>query len=282
MLSVVLPASHGAQCTSHAYFPEHKVILCTVPKSSSSSWRQLGRRVHGIDNGNSSVGYWCGTQRDDFNGCLWDQKDAPPRVTSFEQLQDLVHNQGYTPAVFVRDPIERVLSMYTGTEHLYRQNHTMGVNPQETSFDEFVTQLENHSYGGNQHMAEQMKVCNFGRSMSGAGIPWKVGVSSPVSMSSPNETTSRAQRFVADLFGEQVLAKVMHGWMECKGFGFDEFFTFDSAAKREASLVPEGELADRIRALFADDVHVYEEAELDYDGAVPAPGPDRALTPQRQ
>ena len=37
--------------TNIAYFPEHKVVLCTIPKSSSSTWREFARRVQAVDSG---------------------------------------------------------------------------------------------------------------------------------------------------------------------------------------------------------------------------------------
>ena len=76
--------------TSIAYFPQHKVVLCTVPKASSSSWREFARRVHAVDHGKPSPNIWCGRSRLDFNGCLLDQPWAPPGVHSFDQLKNLV------------------------------------------------------------------------------------------------------------------------------------------------------------------------------------------------
>ena len=258
-------------CTSHAYFPEHKVVLCTVAKASSSAWRQFARRVHAVERGDPSVDSWCGTKRDDFRGCLLDQSLSPAGVGSFEQLQRLVHEEGYTPAVFLRDPIERALSMYTGTMH------AQGVDYHNTSFAQFVGQLEWGKYKGNEHMASQMGACNFGRSSKEAGIAWQFGASAPSALLDPAETTRRAHRFVAELFGEPMLNSVNANWTQCDARSTsDEFFAFDSQAKHEAGLAATGDLVPRIRALYADDVRAYEEAERQYDPA----GPDMsALVP---
>ena len=260
-------------CTSHAYFPEHKVVLCTVAKASSSAWRQFARHVHAVDGQlNSSVDSWCGTKRDDFRGCLLDQSLSPAGVGSFEQLQRLVHEQEYTPAVFLRDPIERVLSMYTGTMHAH------GVDYKNTSFAQFVGQLEWGKYRDNEHMASQMEACNFGRPMNESDITWKFGSSAPRGILDLGaETTRRAHRFVADLFGEQMLTNINRNWTQCDARSTsDEFFSFDSQAKHGASLAATDDLIPRIRALFEDDVRAYEEAELQYDPA----GPDvSALVP---
>ena len=264
----------GCACTAHAYFPEHKVVLCTVAKASSSAWRQFARRVHAIERGDLSVDGWCGTKRKDFRGCLLDQSLAPAGVGSFEQLQRLVHDEGYTPAVFLRDPIERALSMYTGTMH------AQGVDYHNTSFAQFVAQLEWGKYKGNEHMASQMGVCNFGRPAKEAGIAWRFGASAPsATLDAPAETKRRAHRFVAELFGEQTLASVNANWTQCDARSTsDEFFAFDSQARHEAGLAATGDLVPRVRALYADDVRAYEAAERQYD---PAAGPDvvRALVP---
>lgn len=259
-------------CTSHAYFPEHKVVLCTVAKASSSAWRQFARRVHAVERGDLSVDGWCGTKREDFRGCLLDQSLSPAGVGSFEQLQRLVHEEGYTPAVFLRDPIERALSMYTGTMH------AQGVDYHNTSFAQFVGQLEWGKFKGNEHMASQMGACNFGRSVKEAGIVWRFGASAPSALLDPAETTRRAHRFVAELFGEQMLSSVNANWTQCDARSTgDEFFAFDSQAKHEAGLAATGDLVPRIRALYADDARAYETAERQYDPA----GPDivSALVP---
>ena len=259
-------------CTSHAYFPEHKVVLCTVAKASSSAWRQFARRVHAVERGDLSVDGWCGTKRDDFRGCLLDQSLSPAGVGSFEQLQRLVHEEGYTPAVFLRDPVERALSMYTGTMH------AQGVDYHNTSFAQFVGQLEWGKYSGNEHMASQMGACNFGRSTKEAGIAWQLGASAPSALLDPAETTRRAHRFVAELFGDQMLTSVNANWTQCDARSTgDEFFAFDSQAKHEAGLAATGDLVPRIRALYADDARAYEAAERQYDPA----GPDivSALVP---
>lgn len=247
-------------CTSHAYFPKHKVVICTVAKASSSTWRKLARRIHAIDEGKPSENdVWCGTTRDDFRGCLLDQTWAPAGVSSFEQLEQLVHEQHYTPAVFLRDPIERVLSMYTGTRH------AQGVDYTNTSLAQFVGELEWGKYNSNEHMATQMGACNFGRPMNASGIPWKFGASTPRDHLDPSETAGRAQRFVAALFGEEMLTRVNRNWTQCNETS-DEFFSFDSQAKSEASLAA-GDLVPRIRALYKDDVEAYEDAELQYEPA---------------
>lgn len=251
------------RCSTHAYFPEHKVVLCTVAKASSSSWREFARRVHAIEQGLGHELYpaadgWCGTTRSDFSGCLLDRSLAPAVVESFEHLQRLVHEEHYTPAVFLRDPKERILSMYTGTEH------AQGVNFTNTSFKEFVFELEWGKYGHNEHMAKQMETCNFGRAMNASSIPWKLGSSTPLKQLKSNETTRRAHRFVADLFGEETLTRVSRGWKQCpvSSSRNDEFFSFDSQAKREATLADD--LIPRIRALYEDDFIAYEESELQY------------------
>lgn len=269
------PTQHG--CASHAVFPKHKVVLCTVPKASSSTWRELARRVHAVDKGTPSVDHWCGLQRDDFQGCLLDQSEAPPVVTSFEALQKLVMKEHYTPAVFLRDPMERALSMWSGT------HHANGPDANVTSFRQFVGQLERHAYGPNQHMSPQMSLCNFGRTQNetGTGIKWKLGASTPRWNSNSRETTWRAQSFVAELFGSKMLESIKMGWTQCRGnhsqpeFKNDEFFSFDSTARKEEGLMTP-DLAERITALYPGDVEAYSHAEMQYGSPSPSPSPSPA------
>ena len=276
--------------TSIAYFPEHKVVLCTIPKSSSSTWREFARRVQAVDSGTPSVDHWCGMMRNDCQGCLLDQSEAPPGVQDFDTLKRLVEQEHYTPAVFLRDPIERAESMWTGTGHAY------GPDPSQTSFSQFVDQLEQGMYNGNQHMASQIKLCNFGRSLNESGIPWKIGASEPRGNAGSPETTRRAQSFVAELFGHKIAAATKHGWTPCKGcptradtcFEKDEFFAFDShifdrtsTSKSEDDIMTDA-LKKRIVALYPDDVETYEAASRQYAaegwGAL-APTQPKALVP---
>lgn len=263
--------------TSIAYFPQHKVVLCTVPKASSSSWREFARRVHAVDHGKPSPNIWCGRSRLDFNGCLLDQPWAPPGVHSFDQLKNLVEKEHYTPAVFLRDPIERTLSAYTGTGHAH------GPNPRQTTFAQFVNQLEQGVYNGNQHMASQMKLCAFGRLRNESGIPWKFASSAPRNSQNSGETTRRAQDFVSNLFGSEMMASIKYNWTQCTGFSDDEFYSYNSTAREEVDLVTP-ELRKRIEALYSEDVEAYAESERQYRSAeigsrLKAPSEPKALVP---
>jgi hypothetical protein len=246
--------------TSIAYFPEHKVALCTVPKGSSSSWREFARRVYAVDQGKPSPANWCGRNRPDFNGCLLDQPGAPPGVKSFDQLKNLVEKEHYTPAVFLRDPIERTLSAYTGTGHAH------GPDPTKTTFAQFVDQLEQGVYNGNQHMAPQMKLCDYGRWRNESGIPWKFASSTPRHHQNNEETTRRAQDFVSNIFGSEMMASIKKNWTQCTGFTEDEFYSYTSQAKAEGDLVTP-ELRKRIEALYSEDVEAYAESERQYSSA---------------
>ena len=263
--------------TSIAYFPEHKVALCTVPKGSSSSWREFARRVNAVNKGKNSPELWCGRNRADFTGCLLDQPGAPPGVNSFDMLKNLVEKEHYTPAVFLRDPIERTLSAYTGT------GHARGPDPTQTTFAQFVGQLERGVYNGNQHMAPQMKLCEYGRSRNESGIQWKFASSTPRQHQDDGETTRRAQQFVSDIFGSEMMAKVKNNWTKCTGFDEDEFYSYQSKAKAEDDLVTPV-LRERIKALYPEDVAAYEESERQYSSAetgrrLEASSKPRALVP---
>ena len=247
--------------TSIAYFPAHKVVLCTVPMSSSSTWRELARRIHAMDKDTPDSDTWCGSHRGDFHGCLLDQSEAPPGVHNLEMLKRLVEKEHYTPAVFLRDPLERAFSMYTDTVD------AGGPDPLTTTFPQFVSQLEAGSYALNQHMAPQMKLCNFGRSRNESGIPWKLSSSTPRWPLDSSQTTRRAHRFVGELFGNKVLKEMKSNWTQCplKGFSSDDFFIADAVAAPAPPPMTR-DLRRRIDAIYAEDREAYLEAQTDGGG----------------
>jgi hypothetical protein len=177
-------------------------------------------------------------------------------------LKRLVEREDYVPALFLRDPVERVRSMYTGTVD------AGGPDPSTTTFHQFVAQLEMGMYALNQHMAPQMKLCNFGRSRNESSIPWKLSSSTPRWPVDSRETTSRAQRFVGELFGNAVLSSIRGNWTQCplKGFSKDDFFSAGADPVTEKPPLTRA-LRRRINAVYAEDREAYLEAEQLHSGS---------------
>ena len=145
-------------------------------------------------------------------------------VTHFHELR----KHGYRSAVWMRDPYERVGSMFTGTYHVG------GPQPGAMSFEHFVDSwlpdaakpkvrewsAMHPSLGkpatvhGNEHFLPQVQVCNFGLPSVHPEAPtWDyVGTSG----ANDTDTFARVNAFGERVFGSATYQRAAkHGWCEC-------------------------------------------------------------------
>lgn len=282
----------GSTCANVVYLPTQKVIFCTTPKSSSTEWRRFLNRIHDDTsrcNSSSSASNpcWCG----DGAGCINNMKNSPPAVLSLGHFHEL-RQKGYRSAVWLRDPYERVSSMFTGTFHAGGPSN-LGDN---LTFEDFVLrpdQLQrlgrlqtksyryhtNHNDGavvlsGNEHFLPQLRGCNFGVPSVSADAPtWDV-----VATSGDNQTDTfeRVSAFIRRVFGSAVYDRVAKsGWCTCGSWWENHgekkgsaqcddkpFFSphSEKGASTLAQLTPEvrARVDARIKELYAEDVTFYE------------------------
>jgi len=258
-------SGHGKRgCPSVHYLTEQKVIFCTIPKSSSSEWRRMLLRIHQLGNETLCDGKpcWCGDP-----GCLLNPglgSDGPPMVQSAHQFETL-RRQGYKSGFFMRDPYERVASMFTGTQHVIKHNLT--------SMEDFVNTIvaaqKPTALQGNEHFLQQVTVCNFGLSSVHPLAPkWDYVATSGVDQ---QDTFNRVSRFIKRLFGEDVYERAAaHGWCaeKCHAWRNEEaaeksscmdqpFFSphISMGSANLAQMTPA--LRARIAQLYPDDVAYY-------------------------
>lgn len=249
-------------CPKVFYLPEHKVIFCTIPKAASSEWRKLLRRVH------NGTGYgWCGAG----TACLIhrDVPGSPPHVISAQHFHVLREKHGYRSAVFLRDPVERVGSMFTGTEHIG------GPKPGDFSFEQFVLSelprlMTSPHIASVEHFAPQMLGCNFGVPALAPDAPrWDfVGTTGD----NHTDTWQRVTGFIQRVFGEDTYREsASRDWGPCfcgsnsascrnddpsASFFAPRDNVNHGATNLQTSLTPT--LRARIEQLYAEDVSVFQ------------------------
>ena len=252
-------------CPKVFFLPKQKLIFCTIPKAASSEWRRLLRRVH-----NGTGTQWC----HNYQSCLIHHGDpgSPPSVVSAHQLKVLREQRGYKSAVFLRDPVERVGSMFTGTSHIG------GPQPGSMSFDKFVSDelpklMADPKLASVEHFAPQMLSCNFGiPALSPHAPQWDyVGTTG----ANHTDTWRRATGFIKTVFGEaQYEQSAADGWCKSHCFGGPDrtpgapceqsdptrsfFGPRETAGAKNvhAGLTPE--LRGKIEALYAEDVAAFK------------------------
>jgi len=254
MWLALIHCSPVAKCSPVAVFPKHRVAVCTVPKSASSVWRKLLRRIYQTENSTtlSDANSWgCSS-----HGCLLDQPGAPAVLKTQAQARALM-SLNYTFAHFARSPVERVFSMYTGFYH------AGGPMPGAISFDTFLTRLEAGAWKGNVHTMGMLQECNLG--FGRARPDWQLWTGHAEDAA---QTQRRAHAYVHELFGSEVFRKVCSGWgcleRNASDASTNIFYSPRStrAAENEAN-VNQSRMASyiaRIEALYPEDVSAYTAA----------------------
>lgn len=193
-------------CSNRAVFHTEKVVVCTVAKSASSLWRET--LIH-VEQERSP-----GPHRGTCNyvphrgGCLLDQAPRDSRPTLFDPktTAELVA-KGYVFAHFMRDPIERVYSMFTGF------GHAGGPKKGSITFDTFLDQLEHGKYRSNgaaEHTESVIHSCNK-HIPRGVQPSWQFWTGpGPAGHGNATELQRRAHLFLHDLFGVETYKRVCH------------------------------------------------------------------------
>lgn len=272
-----VPGAYNNGCHSVSYLPTQKVIFCTMAKSSSSEWRRFLFRVHNDSGATACHGKpcWCGNP-----GCLHEGPGAPPIVRDARHFE-LLRRQGYVSAMFMRDPYERVGSMYTGTFHLFKGGNGLDG---KMDLDHFVNSwLPNSSHRANEHFMGQMAQCNFGLSSAHPAAPrWDVVATSGAN---GTDTFERVSAFIRRVFGAAVYERAARrGWCLCESWwnsgqpseavtpscNVPFFAPHESKGEENAARLTAQQRA-RIEELYSDDVAVFEYVRRTRgrDGAAP-------------
>ena len=209
-------------------------------------------------------------------GGILKQPGAPPIVRDAYHLR-LLRKQGYRTAFWMRDPFERVMSMYTGTKH------AGGPDPATMSLDSFIfSALPRLKDTINEHFQSQVAVCNFNVPAVSASAPvWDV-----VATSGDNQTDTfqRVSLFVKQVFGEAVYERIaskgwgpcscggVHWWVDGSASCIDQPF-FAPHTSHSESLLHKFTPAHRakIEEMYAEDVAYYalQRATRERSGLVP-------------
>ena len=177
--------------------------MCTVAKSASSLWRETLIHVEQ----ERSPGPHRGTCNyvPQKSGCILDQAPIDSRPTLFypKTTAELVA-KGYVFAHFMRDPIERVYSMFTGF------GHAGGPKKGSITFDTFLNQLEHGKYKSNTHTDSVTHTCNEDIPR-GVQPSWQFWTGpGPTGHGNATELQRRAHLFLHDLFGVETYKRVCH------------------------------------------------------------------------
>lgn len=164
--------------------------------------------------------------------------------------------------MYLRNPYERVASMWTGTSHVAQTN--------TRTIDEFVLGwLTNHTPFMNEHFMGQLEQCSFGLPATHPLAPrWDAIVLS--GENGENDEFRRVTTFVKHVFGEDTYKRVgASGWCaKCNSMSQaggrmctpenDAFFAPHGGKGKVTVNVMSAEVRAEIARLYPDDVQTYE------------------------